>query len=145
MKSSIVVITIFAILLFITGCGSDLSPDEKALNIVKESQVLGGNISVETFIRNWLQKRKDKIKPLGWTIEKRAELIYLVSFHYRIHSFAEGLGERAYFFEVNLDTEAVRNVTREFVKEMEPLQPLILDEEKLVEELVKKQLEEGNK
>ena len=53
-------------------------------------------------------------------------------------------GERGFFFEVNLDTEAVRNVTKEVARKMVPLSLPFKDEKQIPEKLMQ-QLEEESK
>ena len=122
----------------VTGCSREMPPEEKAIRLVEESQALGGNLSVKTSIDNWLEERGDKVRPIGWAAHKKEDQVYLVSYTYNVYSFREGTGERGFFFEANLATGAVRNVTKDFVREMGSLSPSFKEEEEVREKLMEK-------
>ena len=115
--------------LIMTGCSREIPPEEKAIRLVEASQALGGSLSVKMTIDNWLAERGDKVKPIGWAVHKKQDHVYLVSYTYNVYSFREGTGERGFFFEANLATGAVRNVTKDFVREMGPLSPSLKEGE----------------
>lgn len=121
------------------GC-SQKSPEEKAMNLVIKSNVLRGDQNVGTVINDFIYERGDEVKPIGWEVTKNQNRIYLVKYRYEIHSYQEGIGERGFFFEVDLDTELVLNVTPLYVRKMEPLASPYKDEKKLVEGLIKDNL-----
>jgi hypothetical protein len=61
------------------------------------------------------------VKPIGWRVEKIADNRYLVSYKYNLHSFKEGVGERGFFFEVDLADNSVIDKTIEYTEKMPPL------------------------
>ncbi|MFC1534224.1 hypothetical protein ACFL7M_12755 [Thermodesulfobacteriota bacterium] len=127
-------IVLIFIVLAIFCCSRKLTQEQKALRLVKDSYALGGNISVADNINKWLKTKGDMVKPFGWEAEKKDENIYLVHYRYKIYSFTEGIGERGYFFEVDLVTKVVRNVTSEYLKKYEPLSLPFKSEKEVMEE-----------
>jgi len=126
------------------SCPQKLSPEEKAIRLVEESQALGGEMSVNLTIDKWLKEKGEEVRPIGWSASKKNDQVYLVSYKYKVYSFREGTGERGFFFEVNLPTEAVRNVTEEVTREMGSLAPPFKKEEEISEQLMQ-ELEEKEK
>ena len=119
----------------IIGC-SEKTMELKALELVKKSNVLGGNLSVEDNIKDFLGREKGKVRPLGWDVKKKSNQIFLVSYKYKTHSFEEGVGELGYFFEADLVNKVVRNVTNNYISGMKRLlSPAYHDEKELVEEI----------
>ena len=129
--------------LIVTGCQRKLIPEEKAIRLVEESQTLGGNTTVRLRLDQWLEEKGDRVRPIGWHVTQKGDQVYLVSYKYRVYSFGEGTGERGFFFEVNLDTEAVRNVTKEVARKMDPLSLPFKDEKQIPEQLMQQLEEEG--
>ena len=123
--------------LMIASCSKELSPEEKALKLVKKSQALGGNQSVKRALDKWLKERGEEIKPIGWQVGKERDDVYLVSYMYKVHSFQEGAGERGFFFEVDVDSGSVRNVTKEVTQKMGSLSPSFRKEEEISQQLMK--------
>jgi hypothetical protein len=123
------------------GCQQRLRPEEKAIRLVEDSQALGGELSVELAIDRWLKEKGENIRPLGWIVTKKKNQIYLVAYKYRIYSFKEGSGESGFFFEVNLATEEVQNVTQRATREMGPLAPPLKDEDAISDQLFKEWVE----
>jgi len=115
--------------IMMTGCSREIPPEEKAIRLVEESQALVSGLSVKMTIDNWLEERGDKVKPIGWAVHKKKDQVYLVSYTYNVYSFGEGTGERGFFFEANLATGVVLNVTKDFVQEMGFLSPSFKEEE----------------
>lgn len=81
------------------------SPEDKAIELVKESYALGNYPKVETQIRNWLKEKKGSLRIIGWKARKIDDQAYLVSY-----TINEGSGEQGYFFDVNLVAEIVCSV-----------------------------------
>ena len=133
-----------AVLLFIVmmACSMNESPEERAVRIVKKSNVMEKGNSVEQVLQNFIKNKGDKIKAIGWEAARKNDKIYLVSYKYKIFSFDEGSGVRGYFFMVNFETETVKNVTKDYVKKMEPLSRPLTEEKELVEQILKEKDEE---
>ena len=119
------------------GCQRNLPPKQKAFELVKNSNVINKALPVKRVIQEWLKENKDEVKPIGWKVSKKDGRVYLVSYHYTIYSFNEGSGERVFSFEVDLDTEIVKDVTKEVEKRMIPLEKAFRDENEISEELLK--------
>jgi hypothetical protein len=109
---------------------------------VEESQALGGKQSVKLVLDKWLKERGEEIKPIGWQVSKEHDEVYLVSYMYKVYSFREGTGERGFFFEVDVDSGSVRNVTKEVTRKMGSLSPSFRKEGEISEQLMKKLGEE---
>jgi hypothetical protein len=122
-------------------CQQRLWPEEKAIRLVEDSQALGGESSVKLTIDNWLKEKGAEVQPIGWRVTKKEDQIYFVIYKYRIYSFKEGSGERGFFFEVNLATEAVENVTRKLLREMGPLAPPLKNEDGISRQLFQEWVE----
>ena len=128
--------------LMIAGCSRELPPEEKALKLVEASQALGGDQSVKLTLNSWLKERGEEVRPIGWHVSKEHDEVYLVSYKYKIYSFKEGMGERGFFFEVDVDSGSVRNVTKEVTGKMDSLSPSFKKEGEISEQLMKKLGEE---
>jgi hypothetical protein len=122
-------------------CQKGLRPEERAIHLVEESRALGGELSVGHAIEAWLKAKGEEIRPIGWTVTKRDDQVYLVGYRYKIFSFEKGSGERGFFFEVNLLTEAVQNVTERVTREMGSLVPPLKDGEEIPDQLLEKWVE----
>ena len=131
------------IALIMAGCSNQLPPEQRALELEEESQALGGNQSVQFTIHNWVKERGEEVKPIGWDVSKENDRIYLVSYKYEIYSFKEGTGERGFFFEVDLNSRSVRNVTKEVTQKLGALSPSFKKEEEISEQLMQKLGEDG--
>ena len=125
------------------SCHKDLSPKEKAFELVKNSNVLSDDLPVKRFIEEWVKENKNEVKSIGWKAMKKNDKVYLINYHYKVYSFDEGTGERVFSFEVDLDTEIVRDVTKEVERRMLPLAKPFQDEREISEELMKQLNEEG--
>jgi hypothetical protein len=123
---------------FSISCQQRLRPEERAIRLVEDSQALGGELSVKHAIDKWLKEKGEEVRPMGWRVTKKGDKVYLVGYEYRIYSFQEGSGESGFFFEVNLATEAVQNVTQRETREMDPLAPPLRNDEDIPEELLDK-------
>jgi hypothetical protein len=124
------------------GCSQELPPEEKALKLVKASQALGGDQSVKLTLNSWLKERGEEVRPIGWHVRKEHDEVYLVSYKYKIYSFKEGTGERGFFFEVNVDSGSVRNMTKEVTGKMGSLSSSFKKEQEISDQLMKKLGEE---
>ena len=144
MDKTLLTSLLVSLALIVTGCPKKLTQEEKAIRLVKESETLGGNTTVRLRLDQWLEEQGDRVRPIGWNVTQKSDQVYLVSYKYRVYSFGEGTGERGFFFEVNLDTEAVRNVTKEVARKMVPLSLPFKDEKQIPEKLMQ-QLEEESK
>jgi hypothetical protein len=113
-------IFILLLLFFLTGC-SDSTPEQKALDLAINSHVVNKDLSVDRVIKDFIKEKGDDVKPLGWRVEKMTDNRYLVSYKYELHSFNEGVGERGFFFEVNLPDSSVTDKTIEYTSKMAPL------------------------
>lgn len=118
------------------GCQQRLRPEERAIRLVEDSLALGGELSVKHSIDKWLIEKGEEVRPMGWRVNKKDDQVYLVGYEYRIFSFQEGSGESGFFFEVNLATGAVQNVTQRVVREMGSLAPPLRNDKDIPEELL---------
>ena len=130
-------VVLIIVSLAVIGC-SQKSPEYKAIEMTKKSYALGGSLTVERTIQDWLKEKKDEVKPIGWEASRKNEQIYLVSYTFEIYSFTEGVGERGYFFEANIAAEVVHNITSEYERDRKHLSPAFKDEKELFEELLRK-------
>jgi hypothetical protein len=131
----------FMVILIITaslhiGCQQRLRPQEKAIRLVEESNAFEGGLPVKVSIDAWMKQRGNEVRPMGWRVTKKEDQIYLVGYEYRIYSFTEGSGETGFFFEVNLATKEVRNVTQREAREMGSLAPPLTNDKDIPEELL---------
>ncbi len=133
----ILIITAF----FHIECQQRLRPEERAIKLVEDSQALGGELSVKQIIDKWLKEKGEEVRPMGWSVEKKDDQVYLVGYKYRIFSFQRGSGERGFFFEVNLATEEVQNVTQRKMREMGSLAPPLKDEDDISDQLFQEWVE----
>jgi hypothetical protein len=138
MKNTLQTLAVLLTAIVVFGCSREVPPEEKALRLAEESQVLGGNQSVKLTLNNWLEERGEEIKPIGWGVSKKHDQVYMVSYKYKIYSFKKGTGERGFFFEVDLGSGSVRNVTKEVMQKMGSLSPSFRGEEEISEQLMKK-------
>jgi hypothetical protein len=111
----------FFIICFMQGCADNTSPEQKALDLAINSHVVNKDLSVDRVIKDFIKEKGDDVKPLGWSVEKIADKRYLVSYKYSLHSFSEGIGERGFFFEVDLTDSSVTDKTIEYTKKLPPL------------------------
>ena len=123
---------------FSISCQQRLQPEEKAIRLVEKSNAFEGSLPVRLSIDNWMKIRGNEVRPMGWVVTKKEDPIYLVVYKYKIYSFREGSGESGFFFEVNLATGAVKNVTQREVREMGSLAPPLRNDKDLPEELLNK-------
>ena len=127
---------------FSISCQQRLRPEQEAIRLVEESNAFEGGLPVRSSIDTWLKMKGNEVRPMGWRVTKKEDQIYLVAYRYRIYSFREGSGESGFFFEVNLATEAVQNVTQRVVREMGPLAPALKEDgisDQLFQEWVEKE------
>ena len=114
MKEAFLIVILISVAYLFISCSKGLSPEAKAIELVRESRVLSEELPVALVIKDLLKERKDEIKPIGWNVRRKEDQVYLVSYTYKIYSFDEGSGEGGYFFEVNLSSESVINVTEKY-------------------------------
>ena len=136
----------FMVILIITaslyiGCQQRLRPEERAIRLVEDSKALGGELSVKLTFDKWFEEKGEEVRPSGWTVSEKEDQIYLVAYKFRVYSFSEGSGESGFFFEVNLATETVRNVTQRVLREIGPLSPPLKDEGGISEQLFQEWVE----
>jgi hypothetical protein len=120
------------------GCQQRLRPEEKAIRLVEESNAFEGGLPVRLSIDNWMEMKGNEVRPMGWEVTQKEDHVYLVAYRYRIYSFREGSGESGFFFEVNLATEEVQNVTQREVREMSSLTPPLKNDKDITKELLDK-------
>jgi len=120
------------------GCSQDLSPEHEALELVQNSYALGGDLPVVLHIKKRMEDQKDDVREIGWEVTRKDKDTYLISYIFRIYSFSRGVGERGYFFEVDLRSEEVRDVTNEKILMMKPLSANYKDDKDIFDESVKK-------
>ena len=121
---------------FSISCQQHLRPEEKAIRLVEESNAFEGGLPVKLSIDTWMKIRGNEVRPMGWRVTKKEDPIYLVAYEYRIYSFREGSGESGFFFEVNLATGAVQNVTQREARERGSLAPPLRNDKDIPEELL---------
>ncbi len=120
---------------FSAGCSGDLSPEQKALVLAKKF-VMKDGLSAEKNIDNMIKGGGNDIKPLGWDVEEIENQVFLVKYRYNLHSLEMGIGERGYFFRVDLRNAAVADVTDQYLKRMAPLSKPYRNEEEIVKSVV---------
>jgi hypothetical protein len=135
LKKFFIIIVIFSSC-FLIGCSNDPPPEKRALKIVMDSSVLDEDKSVYRFIREFIDQKGDDVKPIGWNVERKPDNKYLVSYKYKLYSFNEGIGEKGFFFEVDLDNESVTDRTKEYLEKMKPLSNAYKSEKELFKEIV---------
>lgn len=121
---------------FFTGCSENLPPERYAAEIVKDSYVLSKDKTVYRFIEEFIRQKGDDVKPGSWNAEKMTDNKYLVSYKYKLHSFNEGVGERGFFFEVDLSDELVIDRTKEYLEKMKPLSKIYNNEKEILREII---------
>ena len=119
-------------------CCSHEPPERRALTLVEESETMESGTSVKHYIASWQEEKRNEVKPLGWSVERKGDQTFLVAYRYEIHSLTQGVGVRGFFFEVDLGSGVVRNVTEQRVRLMPPLQPIYQSESDMVKELLDK-------
>ena len=123
---------------FSIACQQHPRPEEKAIRLVEESNAFEGGLPVRLSIDAWIKIKGNAVQPMGWRVTKTEDQIYLVAYKYRIYSFREGSGESGFFFEVNLATEVVQNVTQRIAREMGSLAPPLKNDKEIPGELLDK-------
>lgn len=120
----------------IVGCSEHQSPEEKAITLVKESQALKFGVSVNDMIETLLKERDNEIRPIGWEAKLVGNHRYIISYTYKIYSFDKGVGNGGYYFDVDLNSGSVRNVTKKYEEDFKSLVPAFKDEKEIVEEFL---------
>ena len=126
---------------FSFSCQQRLRPEERAIRLVEESNAFEGGLPVRVSIDAWIKMKENEVRPMGWRVTQKEDQIYLVAYKYRIYSFREGSGESGFFFEVNLATEKVQNVTQKEAREMGSLSPPLKDEDGISDQLFQEWVE----
>lgn len=121
---------------FLISCSEELPPEKKALKIAKYSYVLNEEKPVYRFIDDFIRQKGDNAKPGVWKVEKITDNKYLVSYKYKLYSFNEGIGEKGFFFEVDLETGSVIDRTKEYLEKMTPLSNAYKSEKELFKEII---------
>ena len=119
------------------GCSGNLPDEKKAMEVAQNSYAVTADKPVYRFIEDFLVQKGDEVKPGRWDVEKFADNKYLVSYKYQLYSFNEGVGEKGFFFEVDLDTESVIDRTNEYLKRMKPLSNAYTNEKEIFKEIIK--------
>jgi hypothetical protein len=132
---NIVLLLIFC-LCFFYSCSGNAPPEKRALELAKDSYALDGDKPAYRIIEEFTRRKGDDVKPIGWEVEKKADNKYLVSFKYKIYSFNEGVGERGFFFEVDLDNGSVTDKTEEILENMKPLSSAYKNEKEIFREMI---------
>ncbi len=133
-KKNIFVFLLF-IICFIQGCSDNTTPEQKALDIVINSHAANRDIPVRKLVENFIREKGDDVKPLGWRVEKLEGNRYLVSYKYTLHSFTEGIGERGFFFEVDIADKSVLDKTIEYIEKMPPLTKAYSNEKEIFKDI----------
>ena len=131
-----ITVMIIFIICFLPGCSENKRPERRALEIVQDSYVIDKDIPVYRFVDEFIKQKGDDVKPVGWDVEKKSKNKYLVSYKYQVHSFDEGVGEKGFFFEVDLNDESVKNKTDEYLKKMKPLSDAYKSEREIYKEIM---------
>jgi hypothetical protein len=124
-------------ILLTVGCTDNAPPEQRAIELARGSTALGGGMTVASTLEKRIQESRGDWKPIGWGAEKRQDGKWIVSYRFKVFSFEQGAGERAYRFEVDLEKESVRDVTGEWTEAGGPLLPAFRDEKEVASELVK--------
>ena len=135
LKRIFILLIIFPICMLFS-CSKNLSSERKALEVAQKSYALGGDRNVYRFIEKFIRQKGDDVKPVGWDVEKKSKNKYLVSYKYQVHSFDEGVGEKGFFFEVDLNDESVINKTDEYLKKMKPLSDTYKSEKEIYKDII---------
>ncbi len=115
-KKSLLLLLLF----FFIGCSDNTPPEQNALDLVKNSHIVNKDLSVDRVIKDFIGEKGDDIKPLCWRAEKMTDNRYLVSYKYSLHSFKEGVGERGFFFDVDLAENSVTDKIIGYIKKIHP-------------------------
>lgn len=133
-KKNIFVFLLF-IVCFMQGCSDNITPEQKALDLVINSHSANKDVPVHRLVENFIREKGDDVKPVGWDVKRIKENRYLVSYKYALHSFIEGIGERGFFFEVDLADNAVTDKTIEYIEKMPPLTKAYSDEKEIFKDI----------
>jgi len=109
---------ILILIVCVAGACSKQNPASEAVRLVKESYALEKGQTTDLVIENSMkeiEKKGDDVKRIGWIVRKKSEQIYLVSYEYEIYRYRKTVARnRGYFFEVDLVSGVVRNVTDKY-------------------------------
>ncbi len=81
--------------------------EERAIEVVKRSEALLRNTSVESIVNKWAEENASKFKVVGWQAKKKDEQKYLVSF-----TAMDGDTQKGFYFEVDVPSGTVRNLAQ---------------------------------
>jgi predicted Zn finger-like uncharacterized protein len=84
---------------------SSATPEEKAIGMVKRSDVLLKMTSVEAIVDKWTQDNAGKYKVVGWQAKKIDDQQYLVSY-----TALEGSAPKGFYFVANLQSGTVEDL-----------------------------------
>ncbi len=129
-------------ILLAAGCTEKMSPEQRAIALTKGSWALGDAMTVAETLDKKIQESNGDWKPIGWHAEKNPDGRWIVSYRFKAFSFDHGAGERAYFFEVDLEKEAVRDVSSVWNETVAPPLPAFKDEKEVASEFVNSLREE---
>ena len=130
-KKTLFILTVSLVI----GCADNRSPEQKALELVIDSRAIDSEMTVGEYIERFREEKGDEIKPLGWSVENSGDQKYLAVYEYKIFSFDRGAGDMGFYFEADLKTGSVKNVTDEHQKEQK-LEETYSGEKEIVDELI---------
>ncbi len=87
------------------GADSFATPEEKALGIVKRSDVLLKMTPVEAIVNKWTQDNAGKIRIVGWQVKKIDDRQYLVSY-----TGMEGTTPKGFYFVADIQSRTVEDL-----------------------------------
>lgn len=117
------------------GCSDNTTPEKKAFDLVINYHSANKDVPVRRLVENFIREKGNDIKPVGWDVKKIGGNRYLVSYKYNLHSFTEGIGERGFFFEVDLADKSVSDKTIEYIEKMPPLTKAYSDEKEIFKDI----------
>jgi hypothetical protein len=120
---------------FLYGCSDHTTPEQKALELVTKSHTVNKNYSIDRVIKDFIREKGENVKSVGWYVEKIADNRYLVTYKYSLHSFTEGVGERGFFFEVDLSDGSVIDKTIEYTQKLPPLKKTYSNEKEMFNDI----------
>jgi hypothetical protein len=129
-------------MLLAAGCTEKMSPEQRAIALTKESWALGDAMTVAETLDKKIQESRGDWKPIGWQAKKQQDGRWTVNYRFKVFSFDQGAGERAYYFQVDLEKGSVEDVTSRWQEAEGPLLPAFRDEKEVASALVKDLREE---
>jgi hypothetical protein len=129
-------------MLLTAGCTEKMSPEQRAIELTKGSWALGDGMTVAETLDKRIQVSRGDWKPMGWQAKKQQDGRWIVSYRFKVFTFDQGAGERAYYFQVDLEKEAVRDVTSDWNETVAAPLPAFKDEKEVASEFVNSLREE---